>query len=38
MTKTEKDHVNIANDILGLVHQCKPDNTNVMISGIIPRI
>ena len=35
--KTEKDHGKIAENILGLVHQCKIDNNTVMISGIVPR-
>ena len=34
--KTVKDHGKIADDILGLAHQSKTDNT-VMISGILPK-
>ena len=35
--KTEKDHRKIADNILGLAHQCKADDNTVMISGIVPR-
>ena len=35
--KTEKDHREIADNILGLAHQCKGDDNTVMISGIVPR-
>ena len=34
--KTEKDHVKIADKILGLLQQCKSDINNVMVSEIVP--
>ena len=34
--KTEKDHGKIADNILGLAHQCKNDNHTMMISEIVP--
>ena len=33
--KTEKDHGIIADNILGLAHQCKTDSNTVMISGVM---
>ena len=35
--ETEKDHVKIADNILGLAHQCKTNNHHVMISEVVPQ-
>ena len=35
--KSEKDNVIIADNTLGLAHQCKTDNNSVVISTIVSR-
>lgn len=35
--KTEKDYINIGNNILGLAYPSWTDDNNQMISGIVPR-
>ena len=36
--KTEKDYINIGNNILGLAYPSWTDDNNQMISGIVPEI